>query len=305
MVAKFDRNRKNKAFTLIELLVVISIIALLLAILMPSLQKAKEAGMRAVCLSNLHQLTIAWATYASSNDDKIISAYTRSGPGDPTVAPGENGWVRWNPENPLGPSIGSVPIQEATTRESAFGQIIEDQLTCIEEGDMYSYSEDVKAYKCPVGRRGNERTYAIVDSMHGWNPYDWIPTWPDNPRIYRNINKIENGVRKIVFLDCGEQTYASWTLGDLANTWMENVQSRHGEGNTFSFADGHAEHRKWQHRYTKLLGELSIYQYFVGPRPPELAPGSNWNCVTSANPVTDPNPDFIWIQKGMWGRSYQ
>ena len=60
MFTKLNKSRKNKAFTLIELLVVISIIALLLAILMPSLQKAKEAGMRAVCLSNLHQLAIAW-----------------------------------------------------------------------------------------------------------------------------------------------------------------------------------------------------------------------------------------------------
>jgi len=292
---------KRKAFTLIELLVVISIIALLLSILMPSLQRAKEMGMRAVCLSNLHQLPISWAVYASNNDDRIISAYTRNGSNDPTVALGENGWVRWSPEG-SGP-LTAEPIQEATRQKSAFGQIVEDQLDCIKEGDLFNYTKSVDMYKCPVGRGGNERTYAIMDSMNGWNPHDWMPGWPDNPLVYKKISKIKDSSRKMVFLDCGEQSYASWTQPVNGVNWMENVQSRHGEGNTFSFSDGHAEHRKWQHQYTKLLGKLSIYQYFYGFRPPEIA-GSSWSCITSSNPYTDPNPDFLWIHKGMWGTTY-
>ena len=55
---------KSKGFTLIELLVVIAIIALLMAILMPVLHRAREQGMRAVCLSNLTQLTLACIFYA-------------------------------------------------------------------------------------------------------------------------------------------------------------------------------------------------------------------------------------------------
>ena len=62
----------NKGFTLIELLVVIAIIALLLAILMPALQKVKELGQRAVCLSSTRQLTLAWRIYADENDDEVI-----------------------------------------------------------------------------------------------------------------------------------------------------------------------------------------------------------------------------------------
>ncbi len=56
-----------KAFTLVELLVVISIIALLLAILMPALGKARDQARRVICKANQHQLGIAFASYANDN----------------------------------------------------------------------------------------------------------------------------------------------------------------------------------------------------------------------------------------------
>lgn len=59
-------NRNKKAFTLVELLVVISIIALLLSMLMPSLQKAREQAKKVVCSSHLHQMGLAFGTYANS-----------------------------------------------------------------------------------------------------------------------------------------------------------------------------------------------------------------------------------------------
>jgi len=68
-----SKMRKPKGFTLIELLVVIAIIALLMAILMPALKRAKEQGERAVCLSNLKQLGLAWILYADDNEDKLVS----------------------------------------------------------------------------------------------------------------------------------------------------------------------------------------------------------------------------------------
>ena len=67
---KKNKNRKHHGFTLMELLVVIAIIALLLSILMPALSKAKNAARVVVCLSNLHQIGIASASYLSENNDK-------------------------------------------------------------------------------------------------------------------------------------------------------------------------------------------------------------------------------------------
>ena len=66
-------------FTLIELLVVISILALLLSILMPSLSKAREAGRAAVCGSNMKQLGIAQSVYAAQNLDFYASNYRQAG----------------------------------------------------------------------------------------------------------------------------------------------------------------------------------------------------------------------------------
>lgn len=67
-----DNNKRMSGFTLIELLVVVAIIALLVSILVPSLNKARAVTLQAVCASNLHQLHVGTMTAATANDGKIL-----------------------------------------------------------------------------------------------------------------------------------------------------------------------------------------------------------------------------------------
>ena len=73
--------KKTRAFTLIELLVVIAIIALLLAILMPSLKKARDQARGVVCKSNLSQWGKIFYLYAYDNDSKFMVWKQSSAPG--------------------------------------------------------------------------------------------------------------------------------------------------------------------------------------------------------------------------------
>ena len=291
MSIKHRTSEKNKACTLIELLVVISIIALLLSILLPALRRAKEMGMRAVCLSNLHQLTLGWMAYAGDNRDQLVNAGTGTfADGHPIDVNGRkvDGWVGWR-------GLTSTPDFPPSNSSSSFGTTVEDQLLEITDGALYPYSSNSDAYNCPVSRKGNERSYAIVDPMNGFRAF------VNHPAFNLKIGDIKSPAARIVFLDSGEQSLASWTLVPRSEDWMEPVASRHGDGTTFSFADGHAERWAWTHQNTKEIGKLSLYEYY------DLF---KWNCrskfiLSTRTFSTAENEDFIKIQKSMWRESYQ
>lgn len=77
------------AFTLIELLVVVAIIALLISILVPSLQRARDQSRGTVCLSNLHSLSVAVVMYTDANNGRFPTAGYNHGSGDVE----ENAWL--------------------------------------------------------------------------------------------------------------------------------------------------------------------------------------------------------------------
>ena len=212
-------------FTLIELLVVIAIIAILMAILMPALNRAREQGKRAACLNNLGQLTLAWIMYADENDDKVVHANTGR----------DDAWVRWSR-----------------------GTSEQERIDGIKTGLLYPYCPDVKLYKCPTGVRGEIVTYTVVDAMNG---YDGIPGTKDL-MIYRRI-QIRRPNERAVFLDEGRLSPNSWTIWYDQERWWDQITARHGDGTNFSFADGHSEYWKGTGRNGSLSsnpGSQDLYR---------------------------------------------
>ncbi len=272
---------KAKAFTLIELLVVISVIVILMAILVPVLGSAREAGKRTVCLSNLKNLQLAWGLYADNNDDNIVSG---------CADPGEPG------------TNSKIYGASWTGSDNAYSKLLsmDIQLRGIRAGTLYPYVGSEKPYHCPNGFRGFMRTYNIVISMNGIHH---LPTDPNLygtdynpalvlPRIRKRI-QITNPppASRMVFIDMGIPLPAYYTIPYAEETWEGGtIPCRHINGNTFSFADGHAEYWRWQGEDTIAIG-LSVHPGHLGGNFDQINPTTNGGLK-----------DLHKVQKAVWGQ---
>jgi prepilin-type N-terminal cleavage/methylation domain-containing protein len=104
-LSQFEDMKHKKGFTLIELLVVIAIIAILAAMLLPALARAKQSGLSVQCMSNKKQLQLAWMMYAQDNADTLADNhdYHDYGFWSPPTPPGTpawaEGWLTWGTES--------------------------------------------------------------------------------------------------------------------------------------------------------------------------------------------------------------
>jgi prepilin-type N-terminal cleavage/methylation domain-containing protein/prepilin-type processing-associated H-X9-DG protein len=231
------------AFTLIELLVVIAIIAILAAMLLPALAKAKERAKTTQCLNNMKQLQLCYQMYLSDNSDHLPLNFVNNPPGN---------WILDHAQS------------DVTGKE-------------IKTGVLYQYNTSLEIYRCPANTKiitattfdpgpplthpgdivPQVRTYSIEYSMGGNAASSVDGPWTLTRNLtfnsYSKANQVLRPSDKLVFceeaqatLDDGEFGLYPLVNGNVVvNIWWNLPASRHGNGCNWSFLDGHVEHYKW------------------------------------------------------------
>jgi prepilin-type N-terminal cleavage/methylation domain-containing protein/prepilin-type processing-associated H-X9-DG protein len=250
-------------FTLVELLVVISIIALLMAVLLPALTKARKAAKRVVCMSNMRQLVVAWMTYAENNDGKLVNGgqYTGNNP-FPTepywctgFATADDHGFDWN----IGGYWGSNEYCTTNPSSPMYSEVLsyDERVEKLKKGALYRYVKNTKVYRCSEGEKIIHRTYSIPLSMNAHS--DGMATPPREGKVFKRTGQIKGSSQRLVFIEEVRMTPDGLQIG-ADQPWWEDFPDwpgvMHDNGATVGMADGHCDLWKWQCQKTIELCAL-------------------------------------------------
>ncbi|MCO5052257.1 MAG: prepilin-type N-terminal cleavage/methylation domain-containing protein [Verrucomicrobiae bacterium] len=223
------------AFTLLELLVTIAVIAILAALLLPALGRAKGRALNAVCISNFRQLTAAWKMYADDNGGRLVRVHFQSLPDSGGAIINSNAWVR-----------GSMNDDASQYPPLQPGRLDSTNLNGIKWGSLFQYSGDVGIYRCPQDKVTVAGVLRVRSySINGWMGGTTVHGQHDF-RVFRHESEIvkPTPAQTWVFIDEHERSINDgWFAVDMVGNLglLDAPASRHGGSYALSFADGHVE----------------------------------------------------------------
>jgi len=236
--------RTRSGFTLIELLVVIAIIAILAAMLLPALSKAKQKACWVSCMNNLKQLSLGMRMYLHDNNEVFAACGSRN-----TFGFHQEDWIWWRTTQPAFPIEKSPIVQPLGTRFQSSNTFRccmdkDDSYRKLEQNDgvngPYYYSYSITSYG-QDGAGNSMGMSSIVDTANAWHPF--------------KFTSIRNPASKIMISE-EQSTRSGFEVSDATaeiindGRWVadgnDRLTSRHSKKANVGWADAHVSSVTWQ-----------------------------------------------------------